>query len=164
MAGYFNELDSSSVVRPTILTNPDVNKEFVVAVQLLSLVQLFVTLWTAASQAFLSFTISPSLLKFMSIGLVTLSYHLILGCPLLLLPSIFLSIRVFSSESALHIRWPKYWSFSLGLYEKKGKRTNFPLLSPVNCTCFHFHLLNLYSDDTVHLRNIQSPKAPGVTQ
>ena len=101
MAGYFNELDSSSVVRPTILTNPDVNKEFVVAVQLLSLVQLFVTLWTAASQAFLSFTISPSLLKFMSIESVMPSNHLILCHLLLLLPSVFPSIRVFISESVL---------------------------------------------------------------
>ena len=68
--------------------------------------------WTAAPQAFLAFNISHSLLKLMSIELVMPSNHLILCCPLLLLPSIFPSIRVFSSESALHIRWPKYWSFS----------------------------------------------------
>ena len=80
-----------------------------IVVQLLSQVQLLAAPWTAAVQASLFFTISPSLLKFMSIGLVTLSYHLILGCPLLLLPSIFLSIRVFSSE------WPKYWSFSFSI-------------------------------------------------
>ena len=67
---------------------------------------------TAAHQAPLSSTISQGLLKFLSIESVMLSNHLILCCPLLLLPSIFLSIRVFSSESALHIRWPKYWSFS----------------------------------------------------
>ena len=73
---------------------------------------LFVTPWTAARQAPLSFTVSWGLLKFLSIESVMLSNHLILCCPLLLLPSIFLSIRVFSSESALHIRWPKYWSFS----------------------------------------------------
>ena len=66
-----------------------------------------VTPWTAACQASLSFTISQSLLKCMSVELVMPSSHLILCCPLLLLPSIFLSIRVFSNESALHIRWPK---------------------------------------------------------
>ena len=83
-----------------------------VFVQSLSPVQLFVTLWTAAHQASLSFTISHSLLKFKSIESVMPSNHLILCCPLLLLPSIFPGIRVFSNESALHIRWPKDWSFS----------------------------------------------------
>ena len=81
-------------------------------VQLLGRAQLLVTPWTAAHQAFLSFTISWSLLKLMSIELVMPSNHLIRCCPLLLLPSIFPSIRVFSNESVLHIRWPKYWSFS----------------------------------------------------
>ena len=81
-------------------------------VQLLSLVQLFVTAWTVARQAPLSSTISLSLFKLMSIELVMLSNHLILCCPLLLLPSIFPSIRVFSKELALGIRWPKYGSFS----------------------------------------------------
>ena len=71
--------------------------------------------WTAAHQASLSFTISCSLLKLMSIKSVMPSNHLILWCPLLLLPSIFPSIRVFSSESALCIRWPKYWSFSFSI-------------------------------------------------
>ena len=71
------------------------------------------TLWTAARQASLSIINSRSLLKLMSVGLVMPSNHLILGCPLLLPPSIFPSIRVFSSESVLRIRWPKYWSFSL---------------------------------------------------
>ena len=90
-------------------------RRFVVAVvQSLSRVQLCVTPWTAALQAPLSSTISQSLLKLKSIESVTLSNHLILCCPLLLLPSIFPSIRVFS-ESALHIRWPKYWSFILGI-------------------------------------------------
>jgi len=84
----------------------------VVAVQLLSCIQLFVTPWTAAHQASLSFTISWSLLKLMSIELVMASNHLILCCPLLLLPSIFPSIRVSSNESTLRIRWPKYWSFN----------------------------------------------------
>ena len=82
------------------------------SVQSLSDVQLFVTPWTAAHQASLSFTISWSLLKVMSIELVMLSNHLILCCPLLLLPSIFPSIRVFCNEWALCIRWPKYWTFS----------------------------------------------------
>ena len=73
----------------------------------------YVTPWTAGCQASLSFTISQSLLKLMSIELVMPSNHLILSCPLLLLPSIFPSIRGFSNESALCIRWPKYWSFSI---------------------------------------------------
>ena len=75
-------------------------------------VQLFATSWTTACQVSLSFTISQSLLKFMSIESMMSSNHLILCCPLLLLPSILTSIRVFSNESALHIRWPKYRSFS----------------------------------------------------
>ena len=70
------------------------------------------TLWTAAHQAFLSFTISRSLPKLVSTDSVMPSNHLILCCTLLLLPSIFPSMRVFSNESALHIRWPKYCSFS----------------------------------------------------
>ena len=82
------------------------------SVQSLSRVRLFVTPWTATCQAFLSITNSQSLLKFTSIELVMPSNYLILCRPLLLLPSIFPSIRVFSNESALHIRWPKYWSFS----------------------------------------------------
>ena len=82
------------------------------SVQSLSRVRLFVTPWTAACQASLSITNSQSLLKLMSIELVMPSNHLIPCCPLLLLPSIFPSIRVFSNESVLHIRWPNYWSFS----------------------------------------------------
>ena len=80
-------------------------------------VGLFVTPWTAAPQASLSITNSWSLLKLMSIELVMPSNHLILCRPLLLLPSIFPSIRVFSNESVLCIRWPKYWSFSISLWE-----------------------------------------------
>ena len=83
-----------------------------VVVQLLSRVQPFVTPWTASCQASLSFTISRSLLKFIFIELMMLSNHLILCCPLLLLPSVFHSIRVFSNELPLCIRWTKYWSFS----------------------------------------------------
>ena len=82
---------------------------------MLSHVWLFVTLWTAACQASLSFTISQSLLKFVSIELVMLSNHLNLCCSLLLLPTIFASIRVFSNEMALCIRWPKYWSFRVSI-------------------------------------------------
>ena len=73
------------------------------------------TPWTAAQQASLSITNSRSLLKLMSIQLVMPSNHLILCCPLLLPPSIFPSIMVFSNESVLHIRWPKYWSFSFSI-------------------------------------------------
>ena len=86
-----------------------------IVVHSLSRVWLFVTPWTAAHLASLSFTISQSLLKLMSIELVMPSNHLILCCPLLLLPPIFSSIRVFSNESALCIRWPKYWSFSFSI-------------------------------------------------
>ena len=85
------------------------------SVQRLSSIQLFETPWTAALQASLSITISQSLLKLMSIKAVMPSNHLILCRPLLLMPSIFPNIRVFSSKSALRIRWPKYWSFSLNI-------------------------------------------------
>ena len=85
------------------------------SVQSLSRVRLFATPWTAARQASLSITNSRSLLKLMSIELVMPSNHLILCHPLLLLPSVFPSIRVFSNESVLHIRWPKYWSFSFSI-------------------------------------------------
>ena len=76
---------------------------------------LTLTPWTAACQASLFFTISWSLLKLMSIESMMLSNHLVFCSPLLLLPSIFSSIRVFSNESAVHIRWPKYWSFSFSI-------------------------------------------------
>ena len=87
-------------------------EKIVAVVQSLNRVQLFATPWTAARLASLSFTISQSLLKLLPIVSMMPYNHLILCCPLLLQPSIFLSIRVFSSESALHIRWSKYWSFS----------------------------------------------------
>ena len=83
---------------------------------------LFATLWTAAHQASLSFTVSQSLLKFVSTELVMPSNHLILWCPLLPLPSIFPSIRVFSNESALHIRWPKCWRIIGGWLFLRGCR------------------------------------------
>ena len=81
----------------------------------LSWVQLFATPWTETRQASLSITNSQSLLKLMSIQLVMPSNHLILCCPILLLPSIFPSIRVFSNESFLYISWPKYWSFNFSI-------------------------------------------------
>ena len=80
-----------------------------------SVIWLFETPWTAARQVSLSFTISQSLLKLMSIESVMPSNHLIFCRPLLLLPSIFPSIRVFSNESVLHIIWPKYWSLSFSI-------------------------------------------------
>ena len=89
--------------------------KLVVVVQSLSHVQLFATPWTAACQASLFFTISPSSLKLMSIEWVMPSNHLVLFCPLLLLPSVLPSIMVFSNESALRIRWPKYWSFGFSI-------------------------------------------------
>jgi len=85
------------------------------SVQSLSCVRLFVTLWITACQVSLSITNSQSLLKLMSIESALLSNHLILCHSLLLLPSIFPSIRVFSNESVLYIRWPKYWSFSFSI-------------------------------------------------
>ena len=86
------------------------------SIQLLSHVRLFATLWNAAHQASLSITNSRSLLRLMSIESVMPSNHLIFCCPLLLPSSIFPSIRVFSNESALCIRWPKYWSFSFSIH------------------------------------------------
>ena len=88
---------------------------FIVVVQLFSHARLFATPWATARQTSLSFTISRSLLKLMSIESVMPSDHLILCHPLLLLPSIFPSIRVFSNESVLHVGWPKYWSFSFSI-------------------------------------------------
>ena len=94
---------------------------FPVVVQSLSHVQLFVTPWTAAHHASLSFNTYQSLLKLMFIESLKPSNHLILCCPLLLLPVIFPMIRIFSNEFAFHIRWPNYWSFSISLsYEYVG--------------------------------------------
>ena len=92
--------------------NVNYNTMFSSVSQSLSRVPLFAIPWTAARQAFLSIINSQSLLKLISTGLVVPSNHLILCRPLLLPPSIFPSIRVFSNESALQVRWPKYWSFS----------------------------------------------------
>ena len=85
------------------------------SVQSLSRVLLFATPWTAARQASLSIANSQSLLRLVSIESVMPSSHLVVCCPLLLLPSIFLSIRVFSNESVLHVKWPKYWSFGFSI-------------------------------------------------
>ena len=90
------------------------------SVQSLSHIQLFATPWTTAHQVSLSITNSQSLLRLMSIESVMLSNHLILCRPLLLLPSIFPGIRVFSTESALHIRWPKYWSVNFSISPSNG--------------------------------------------
>ena len=100
---------------PKDLINLDHGDERCSSVQFSFSVELFVIPWTAAHQASLSITNSQSLFKPMSIESVMPSKHLIFCCPLLLLSSIFPSIRVFSSGSVLHIRWPKYWSFSFSI-------------------------------------------------
>ena len=104
-------------IRPHLspLVTTDLSTVSISSVQLLSCVQLFATPWTAACQASLSITNSWSLLKLMSFESVMPSNHLILCRPLLLLPSIFPSIRVFSNKSVLYIRWPKYWSYSFSI-------------------------------------------------
>ena len=115
----------------------------------------FATLWTATRQASLSITNSQSLLKLMSIESVMPSNHLILCCPLLLLPSIFPSIRVFSNESVLHIRWPKYWSCSFSISpsnEYSGlisiRIDWFDLLAFQGTlkSPFHIYMINIYPD------------------
>ena len=97
------------------MTWSDITRAQFGSVQSLSRVQLFATPWTAACQASLSITNSRSLLKLISIESVIPSNHLILCRPLFFPPSIFPSIRVFSNESVLHIRWPKYWSLSFSI-------------------------------------------------
>ena len=113
-------------------------------VQSLSLVQLFATPWTAKCQASLSVTSSRSVIKLMFIESVMLSNHLILCCPLLLLPSISPIIRVFSSESVLQIRWPKYWSSSFSM-------------SPFNEYSGPYQLLYDLWTTTVYLYAYQKP-------
>ena len=107
------------------------------SVQSFSAVRFFVTPWTVERQASLSTTNSQSLLKLMSIESVGPSNHLILCRPRLLLPSIFPSIRVLSSESVLHIRWPKYWSFSFSI-SPSSEYFNFmsclTLCNPTDCS------------------------------
>ena len=111
---FFGELNTL-IEHPLIALYIVSLKRLSSSVQSLSCVPLFVTPWTGARQASLSITNSWSLLKLMSIESVMPSNHLILCCPLLYLPSIFPSIRVFSNESALHIKWPEYWSFSFNI-------------------------------------------------
>ena len=112
---FFNCLRNFHTVFHSDCTKFHSHRKCISSVQSLSGVWLFVTPWTAARQASLSITNFQSLPKFMSIELVMPSNHLILGCPLLLPPSIFPSIRVFYNESILCIRWPKYWSFSFSI-------------------------------------------------
>ena len=106
-------MGSSYIYRWSFTCSPGVH--LLSSVQSLNCVQLFATPWTIACQASLSINNSRSLPKLMSIESVMPSKHLTLYCPLLLLPSIFPSIRFFSNESALHIRWPKYWRFSFNI-------------------------------------------------
>ena len=134
-----------------------------ISVQSLSRVQLFVTPWTAARQASLSITHSWSLLKFMSIESMMPSNYLILCHPLLLLPSIFPSTRVFSNESVLRIRWPKYWSFSfcispfneysglisLGSPRDSQESSPIPQLKSINSSALSF----LYSPTLIPIHN-----------
>ena len=120
---------------------------FVVVLQPLGLLQLFLTSWTEACQAPLSFTISWSLLTFTSIESVMLSKHLILCCPLLLLPSVFPSIRVFFNESTLPIRWPEYWSFSFSI----SPSNEYSGLSYVFCYCFTDEEMGLSPMPTITL-------------
>ena len=107
----FTIINSSAL---SFLYRPTLTVQFS-SVQLLRCVRLFATPWTAAHQVSLSISNSWSLLKLVSIESVMPSNHLILCCPLLLLPSIFPSFRVFSSESILRLRWPEYWSFSFSI-------------------------------------------------
>ena len=135
---FMNWKDGSSLQIDLSNSNKKPSRYFVVVVvvvvvQSLSHVWFFVTPWTVAHQDSLSFTISQSLLKLMSIESVMPSnHHLILCCPLLLLPSISPSIRVFFSESALCIRWPKYWSFSLNI----SPSNKYPGLISFRIDCF----------------------------
>ena len=131
------------------------------SVQLLSRVWLLVTPWTAARQASLSITNSWSPPKPMSIKLVMPSNHLILCRPLLLLPSIFPSIRVFSNESTLHVRWPKYWSFSFNISPSNEHQRFEPLLF---CICIFRIAISFWWIDTWSFRkcplcsHVSSPK------
>ena len=115
--GVLGKMDTRMCMAESLCCPPETITTLLISysVQSLSRVWLFTTPWTAACQVSLSFTISQSLLKLTSIESIMPSNHLILCCPLLLLPSIFPSIRVFSNESVLCIRWPSYWSFSFNI-------------------------------------------------
>ena len=112
------------------------------SVQLLSRVQLFVTPWNTARQASLSITNSQSLLKLMSVESVMPSSHLILCCPLLFLPPIPPSIRVFSNESTLRMRWPKYWTFSFSIIPSNEHQDWSPWewTGWISCNLLYFNL------------------------
>ena len=143
---------------------------FVVAVQSVSHVWLFVTPWTAAYQAPLSSTVSQSLFKFISIESVMLSNHFVFCCPLLLLPSVFPSLRVFSYESALCIRWSKYWSFSISLSNEYSGLISFRIdwfdllaVQVFSSTTIWKHQffgaqLSLWSNFHIHTRLLEKPK------
>ena len=118
-------------------------------VQLLSHIWLSVTPRTSARQVFLSFTISRSLLTLRSIELVVPSNHLILSCPIVLLPSIFSSIRVFSNESTLLIWWPKYWSFSFKIIPPMIIQSWFPLELTGLISLLSKRLSRVFSSTTV---------------
>ena len=118
------------------------------SVQLLSHVWLFAVPWTAAHQASLSIIISQNMLKLMSINSMMPSNYLILCHPLLLLPSIFLSIRVFFNKSVLHIRWPKYWSFTFSICPSNeySGLISFRMRTNQRVVTFKFHWLNMSQD------------------
>jgi len=123
------------------------------SVQSLSCVQLFATPWIAACQASLSITNSQGSLRLMSIESVMPSSHLILYCPLLLLPPIPPSIRVFSNESTLHMRWPKYWSFAnVNIYLFACDKNSESLFT-ANSACFLFFVLFIIT--SIHFFGIQ---------
>ena len=138
----------------------------IVVVQLLSHVWLFVTPWTAARQASLSFIISRSFLKLMSIESMMSSNHLILCHLLLLLPSVFPSLRVLANELTLHIRWPKYWSFSISPSIEYSRLISFGIdLFPVQGTLksllqkhqFFSAQLSLWSNSHIHTWPMEKP-------
>ena len=130
------------------------------SVQLLSHVRLFAPPWTAACQATLSITSSQSLLKFMAITSVMQSNHLILCRPLHLPPSVFPSIRLFSKESVLRIRWPKYWSFSFSI----SPSNEYPGLISLRLTGWISlqpkGLSRVFSNIPVHRHQFFSPQVP----
>ena len=115
LENFMDRGDCQAAVHGVTKSYPWLSTQTCLSVQLLSGVWLFAAPWTVTRQASLSITNSQSLLTLMSTESVMPSNHLIFCCPLLLLPSIFPSIRVFSNESALRIRWPKYWSFSFSI-------------------------------------------------
>ena len=128
-------------------------------VQALSPVWLFVIPWAAACQVSLSFTVSQNLFRLMSIESVMLSNHFILCRPLLLLPSIFSSIRVFYSESAFHIRWPKYWRFSFNIVLPMNIQDSFPLGLTGLISLLSKGLSGIFSSTTIQKHQFFSPQS-----